>query len=138
MQDIWMIVIWSLSHDVACWGDLCNLDRGLHRFSRSGTRPAWDLVADDGNARVRIAPCGSKLCATNLWIKDTSKGEAVGDRLVMSLDRKSDTKFAGTAYDPKRDRSYAITMIVGRNSLTTRGCILGGLLCRDVNWTPAN
>ncbi len=101
-----------------------------------GPHGIW--LRDDGNARVRIAPCGSKLCATNLWIKDTSKGEAVGDRLVMSLERKSDTKFAGTAYDPKRDRSYAITMIVGRNSLTTRGCILGGLLCRDVNWTPAN
>lgn len=95
-------------------------------------------MRDDGNARVRIAPCGSKLCATNLWIKDTSEGEEVGDRLVMSLDRKSDTKLAGTAYDSKRDRTYAITVIVGRNSLTTRGCILGGLLCRDVNWAPAN
>lgn len=95
-------------------------------------------MRDDGNARVRIAPCGGELCATNLWIKDTSKGEEVGDRLLMSLDRKSDTKLVGTAYDPKRDRSYAITVIVGRNSLTTRGCILGGLLCRDVNWAPAN
>ena len=93
---------------------------------------------DDGNARVRIAPCGSKLCATNLWIKDTSKGEEVGDRLVMTLNRKSDTKLTGTAYDPKRDRNYALTVIVDSDSLITRGCILGGLLCRDVNWAPAN
>ncbi|TAM98298.1 MAG: DUF2147 domain-containing protein [Rhizobiaceae bacterium] len=93
-------------------------------------------MRDDGNARVRIAPCGSKLCATNLWIKDTSKGEEVGDRLVMSLGRKSDTELDGTAYDPKRDKTYAITVIVGSNSLTMRGCILGGLLCKDVNWTP--
>ena len=95
-------------------------------------------LRDDGNARVRIAPCGSKICATNLWIKDASKGEKVGDRLVMSLDRKSETKLAGTAYDPKRDRSYALTVIVGRNSLITRGCILGGLLCRNVNWAQVN
>lgn len=93
-------------------------------------------MRDDGNARVRIAPCGSDICATNLWIKDTSKGEEVGDRLVMSLDRKSDTELVGTAYDPKRDKTYAITVIVGRNSLTTRGCILGGLLCKDVTWAP--
>ena len=93
---------------------------------------------DDGNARVRIAPCGSKLCATNLWIKDTSKGEEVGDRLVMTLNRKSDTKLTGTAYDPKRNRNYALTIIVDSDSLITRGCILGGLLCRDVNWAPAN
>jgi len=95
-------------------------------------------LRDDGNARVRIAPCGSKICATNLWIKDASKGERVGDRLVMSLDRKSETKLAGTAYDPKRDISYALTVIVGRNSLITHGCILGGLLCRNVNWAQVN
>jgi uncharacterized protein (DUF2147 family) len=93
---------------------------------------------DDGNARVRIAPCGAKLCATNLWIKDTSKGEEVGDRLVMTLNRTSPTKLTGTAYDPKRDRSYAITLVLVSDSLITRGCILGGLLCRDVNWAPAN
>ncbi|TAN16532.1 MAG: DUF2147 domain-containing protein [Rhizobiaceae bacterium] len=95
-------------------------------------------MREDGNARVRIAPCGSKVCATNLWIRDTSKGEEIGDRLVMSLNRKSDTKFAGTAYDPKRNKNYAITVIVGRDSLITRGCILGGLLCRNVNWAPGN
>jgi len=59
---------------------------------------AW--MRDDGNARVRIAPCGDKTCATNLWIRDTSKGEAPGDRLVMSLKQSSDTEFSGTAYDP--------------------------------------
>jgi uncharacterized protein (DUF2147 family) len=94
-------------------------------------------LRNDGNARVRIAPCGVKICATNLWIKDTSKGEEVGDRLVMSLDRTSDTTLSGSAYDPKRDRTYAITVIVNSGSLTTRGCILGGVLCRDVGWTPA-
>lgn len=94
-------------------------------------------LRDDGNARVRITPCGSKLCATNLWIKDTSKGEEVGDRLIMSLDRTSDSQFKGTAYDPKRQKTYRITVIINSNSLTTRGCILGGLLCRDVNWSPA-
>ena len=76
--------------------------------------------------------------ATNLWVKDSSKGEEVGDRLAMSLDRMSETKLAGTAYDPKRDRSYALTLIVGRNSLITRGCILRGLLCRNVNWEQVN
>lgn len=100
--------------------------------------PSGIWMRDDGNSRVRIAPCGAKLCATNLWIKDTSKGEEPGDLLIMSLDRKSDTTLAGTAYDRKRDRSYAITLIVGPDQLTTRGCILGGLLCRDVKWAPVN
>lgn len=94
-------------------------------------------MRDDGNARVRIAPCGSKLCATNLWIRDTSKGEEVGDRLIMSLERTSDSQLKGTAYDSKRKKTYRITVIPSAKGLTTRGCILGGLLCREVNWTPA-
>jgi len=111
---------------------------GCSAVAAQALSPDGIWVRDDGNARVQIAPCGSELCATNLWIKDTSKGEEAGDRLIMSLDRKSDSKLSGTAYDPKRDRTYAITVIVGRGSLTTRGCILRGLLCRDVNWAPAN
>jgi uncharacterized protein (DUF2147 family) len=56
----------------------------------------------DGNARVRIEACGSQVCATNLWIGDTSGGEEVGDKLVMTLSPQPDGSFTGTAYDPKR------------------------------------
>ncbi|CAH1655786.1 MULTISPECIES: DUF2147 domain-containing protein [unclassified Chelatococcus] len=103
-----------------------------------GCAAAGDLdgtwLRDDGNARVRIAPCGDKICATNLWIGDTSKGEAIGDRLIMTLARQSDGTFSGNAYDPKRDWTYAITITVTGDALVTRGCILGRLLCRDVTW----
>lgn len=109
----------------------------LLSISAQAGDPDGIWARDDGNARVKIAPCGSKLCATNLWIKDTSKGEEVGDRLIMSLERKSDTELSGSAFDPKRDRTYSMTLIIGKNELTTRGCIIGGLLCRDVNWAPA-
>ena len=91
-------------------------------------------LRDDGNARVRIAPCDDKICATNLWIGDTSKGEAVGDKLVMTLERQPDGTFSGTAYDPKRDRTYPMTITEKAGVLTTRGCIVGRLICRDVNW----
>ena len=91
-------------------------------------------LRDDGNARVRIAPCGDKICATNLWIGDTSKGEAAGDKLVMTLARQPDGTFSGNAYDPKRDWTYSMTITAAPGALTTRGCIVGGLICRDVNW----
>jgi hypothetical protein len=44
---------------------------------------AGKRMRGDGNALVLIAPCRSKIFATNLWIADTSK--QVGDRLAMSL-----------------------------------------------------
>lgn len=94
-------------------------------------------MRDDGNARVRIAACGDKICATNLWIKDTSKGEEPGDKLVMDISRQPDGSYSGTAYDAKRDSTYSMTVKVSTGELTTRGCILAKLLCKDVNWKAA-
>lgn len=89
----------------------------------------------DGNARVRIAPCGSDVCATNLWIKDTSGGEAVGDRLVMTMKPTSASTLSGKAYDAKRNLTYSMTIKVKKNSLSTRGCVLGGVICKNVGWS---
>ena len=99
--------------------------------------PSGVWLRDDGNARVRIAPCGRNICATNLWIRDTSKGEEAGDRLIMSLQPKSPDTLSGTAFDEKRERTYSITVQVSDNALLTRGCILGGVLCKNVRWLPA-
>jgi uncharacterized protein (DUF2147 family) len=109
----------------------------LFAVPAAGAQQSPDLsgvwLRDDGNARVQIAPCGDNICATNLWIGDTSKGEAPGDRLVMSLKTKSADTLAGTAYDSKRDKTYSITVRVSDTSLVT----LGGILCKDVHWKHA-
>jgi len=89
----------------------------------------------DGNARVRIAPCADKLCATNLWIRDTGGSEAVGDKLIMNVKPQSPGEFAGEAYDPKRNLTYSLTIKVGPDSLTTRGCIIAGMICNTMSWS---
>jgi uncharacterized protein (DUF2147 family) len=94
-------------------------------------------IRDDGNAHVRIAPCGQLLCATNLWIGDTSKGEEVGDRLIMTLRPTSEKTLDGEAYDPKRKLTYSMTLHVTLDGLTTQGCIARGLLCKNASWTQA-
>lgn len=96
--------------------------------------PLGQWARGDGNARVRIAPCGEALCATNTFIKDTSDGEAVGDRLVMNVKPAGEGKLAGKAYDPKRERTYAITISFSGASMSTRGCIVG-VLCKTVQWS---
>lgn len=97
--------------------------------------PSGVWLRGDGNARVRIAPCGASICATNLWIGDGSGGEAVGDRLVMTVSPKSDDTLAGSAFDAKRNLNYSIRMKVGQSSMETRGCIVGGLVCKSVSWS---
>lgn len=96
--------------------------------------PSGVWMRGDGNARVRIAPCGDKICATNVWIMDTSKGEAVGDKLVLTVKPKSGGVLTGKAFDPKRSLTYSIEITIKDTSLTTRGCFIGGMLCKTVNW----
>ncbi|GLS18216.1 hypothetical protein GCM10007874_12320 [Labrys miyagiensis] len=90
---------------------------------------------DDGDAKVRLAPCGAALCATNTWIRDPASSEKVGDRLEMKLQSSGADVWKGTAYDPQRQRSYAMTMSLKGGKLLTRGCVLGGWLCKSVSWT---
>ncbi len=106
-------------------------------FAASAPDPSGTWNRGDGNAKVRIAPCGSNICATNVWIKDTSGGEAVGDKLVMTLKPKSADTLSGKAYDTKRSMTYAIQLKVAGQSLVTRGCVVGGLVCKSVNWSRA-
>jgi Uncharacterized protein conserved in bacteria len=93
---------------------------------------------DDGQARVRMAPCGKSLCATNIWIRDAASSEKVGDRLVMDLKPSGAASWNGTAYDPQRKLTYSMTMTFTSGKLQTRGCVLGGMICRNVGWTRFN
>lgn len=89
----------------------------------------------DGAAKVQIASCGSDICAVNTWIKAGNEKEKVGDKLVMKIKPGADGTYAGTAFDPQRDATYKITVKVAGNRMTTTGCIVAGLLCKDVGWT---
>jgi uncharacterized protein (DUF2147 family) len=89
----------------------------------------------DGKARVKIAKCGADICATNTWIKPGTPSEKAGDVLVMKVDKVSEGTYSGSAFDPQRDMNYKITLQVGDKSMTTKGCVLGGLLCKGVAWT---
>lgn len=88
----------------------------------------------DGNARVRIAPCGDALCAINTWIRDPASDEHVGDRLVMKV-AGDGPSMSGTAYDPQRKLNYSLQITLGSSSMQTRGCVLAGIICKSVSWT---
>lgn len=92
----------------------------------------------DGNAKVRIAPCGSDICAVNTWIKPGTPKEKAGDKLVMTVKPGSDGVYAGTAFDPQRDMTYKLTVTINGDKMTTRGCIVAGLLCKGIVWTRIN
>lgn len=92
----------------------------------------------DGNAKVRVAPCGADICATNTWIKPGTPKEKEGDKLVMSIKPTSDGEYSGTAFDPQRDMTYKLTVSVKGDTMTTKGCVLAGVICKGVEWSRIN
>lgn len=108
----------------------------------AGVAEAGDIsghwARGDGNARVQIAPCGSDICAVNTWIKPGTPKEKEGDKLVMSIKQDAEGRYSGTAFDPQRDMSYRLTVTVSGNKMTTKGCVVAGLLCKGVDWTRVN
>lgn len=89
----------------------------------------------DGNAKVRIAPCGSDICAVNTWIKPGTPREKAGDKLVMTIKPGADGVYSGNAFDPQRDLTYKITVTVNGDRMATKGCVVAGLICKGVDWT---
>jgi uncharacterized protein (DUF2147 family) len=88
----------------------------------------------DEKASVSIAPCGGNVCASNTWVANPAGSEKVGDVLVMTLQPKG-KGMEGTAFDPQRNLTYALAVNVAENTMTTRGCLLMGLLCNEMTWT---
>lgn len=97
--------------------------------------PMGNWARGDGAAKVKIAPCGENICATNTWIKPGTKSEKAGDVLVMSVKNDGTGNYKGKAFDPQRNMNYKLNMKVKGDSMTTQGCVLGGLLCKSVSWS---
>lgn len=89
----------------------------------------------DGKAKVKVERCGADLCATNTWVREGTKGEKAGDILVMSVKPDDAGTWQGTAFDRQRDLTYRMTLKVGDKQMTTEGCVLAGIVCKEMGWT---
>lgn len=99
----------------------------------SAVMGAWQR--GDGIARVKVAPCGKVICMTNTFIRPDVTDEKVGERLEFNLDGRDGAALTGTAFDPKSGKSFVTTVTVSGERMTTRGCILGGVICKSTEWT---
>ena len=95
------------------------------------TQGEW--LRGDGNARIKISPCGSALCAVNLWIKNPADGKA-GDRLVLDVKPRGEGRLEGTGFDPQRNLRFNGFIEYSGSRMTARGCMIGSLLCKTTSW----
>ena len=100
----------------------------------AGVDGVW--IRSDGMAKVQFAPCGGGACGTIVWLKDPANSHAtIGQQVFFGMGQTSPTTWTGQAHNPEDNRDYDGTMTLAGNHLTTKGCALGGMICKTVNWT---
>jgi uncharacterized protein (DUF2147 family) len=96
-------------------------------------------LRENGESRVRVAPCGDALCGTVAWLKDPAGSKSkVGMRVFFDMKPNGENKWSGKAFNPEDGENYTGNMSVSGGKLTTAGCRFGGLVCRSVNWSKVN
>jgi uncharacterized protein (DUF2147 family) len=109
---------------------------GASGVSLAAERPyLGDWARGDGKTKIHVASCGAEICARNTWVRHGVSGEKVGDRLILKVNPAGAEHWSGNAFDPQRKQNYAINVHVTDGHMTTRGCVMGGLMCQSMNWT---
>lgn len=95
-------------------------------------------LRDSGASKVRLAKCGEAVCGTISWLKDSSGPAKLGQRIFYDMKPSGAGKWSGSAFNPEDGKTYSGTMSLSGDTLTTAGCVMGGLICRSVKWNRSN
>ncbi|MGO9389825.1 DUF2147 domain-containing protein [Rhodoblastus sp.] len=94
-------------------------------------------MRDDGAARIEFSPCGPALCAVIVWLKSPTSKAHVGQQVFFDMTRADQNSWTGKAFNPEDGKTYSGKMTLSGNRLKTSGCVLGGLICKNVTWRRA-
>ena len=107
----------------------------------------------DGDAKVRINPCGDGLCGVIVWLKspidpatgkpqidDKNANQALAKRPIIGLNifsamRPAGKKWSGKIYNADNGKTYSSELhLANVKKLEVRGCVMS-FLCGGETWT---
>ena len=92
-------------------------------------------LRDNGALKVEFEPCGDAVCGNVVWLKPGSESKAkVGQRLFFDMHPDGINSWTGKAAAPDDGSIYSGKMSIEGATLSTSGCIVGGLICKSANW----
>jgi uncharacterized protein (DUF2147 family) len=92
-------------------------------------------VRDNGALQVKFEPCGDAICGNIVWLRSASTSKAkVGQRLFFDMRPDGANSWTGKAANPDSGTIYTGKMSIEESTLSTSGCIVGGLICKSANW----
>lgn len=96
-------------------------------------------LRDTGASRVKFAPCGSAICGNLVWLKPGVETPAkVGQRIFFDMKPSGADSWSGNAFNPEDGKTYSGKMSLSGDTLTTSGCVMGGMICKSTTWTRVN
>jgi uncharacterized protein (DUF2147 family) len=100
--------------------------------------PTGVWLRENGNSRVRIGKCGDAYCGTLVWVKDADGPAKPGQRIFYDMKESGANAWSGKAFNPEDGKTYSGKMTLSGGTITTSGCVLGGMICKSVAWRKAN
>ena len=107
--------------------------------------PSYGVWHNPANSvHVAARPCGDKMCGVVVWANAKAKADAakggnpklVGMNLFEDFTQVDDTHWKGKVYVPDIDKTFSGTVtVVNHNTLTGKGCLIGGIGCKSQTWT---
>jgi uncharacterized protein (DUF2147 family) len=92
-------------------------------------------LRDNGALKVKFEPCGDAICGNVVWLKPGSDSKAkVGQRLFFDMRPVAANSWTGKATSPDSGSIYSGKMSIEGSTLSTAGCMVGGLICKTANW----
>jgi len=92
-------------------------------------------VRDTGSSRVKFAPCGDALCGSIVWLKDPTGPAKIGQQIFFDMKPDGPGQWRGQAFNPEDGKTYSGKMTLSGATLTTAGCVFGGLICKSTSWS---
>jgi uncharacterized protein (DUF2147 family) len=90
---------------------------------------------DNGAVHVKFDRCGDAICGNIAWLKPGADTKAkVGQRLFFDMRPDGTNSWTGKAVNPGNGSIYSGKMFIEGSTLSTSGCIIGGLICKSANW----
>jgi uncharacterized protein (DUF2147 family) len=105
----------------------------LLTLATASAGPVGEWKIADGTANVAIRPCGENLCGFVSWSKDV--GSIVGQQVLIDM-RPDGRLWSGTVVNVVDGQKYdARISLLSDSVLRVQGCIVGGLICGDQQWS---
>jgi uncharacterized protein (DUF2147 family) len=92
-------------------------------------------LRDNGALQVKFESCGDAICGNVVWLKPGSESKAkVGQQLFFDMRPAGTNSWTGKATSPDSGSVYSGKMSIEGSTLSTSGCMVGGLICKSANW----